>query len=168
MGSRTGRSAASRSRPSTSATAPLIQVAIATLASDRALMLVGEPGTAKSWLSEHLAAAISGNSALIVQGTAGTSEEHIKYGWNYALLLAEGPIAAGARAVADPARDARRASSRASRRSPARSSEVQDALISDPLREADRDPRARRGRRAPSAASTSSRPRTPATAASTR
>jgi MoxR-like ATPase len=69
----------------------LIQVAIATLASDRALMLVGEPGTAKSWLSEHLAAAVSGTSALVVQGTAGTSEEQIKYGWNYALLLAEGP-----------------------------------------------------------------------------
>lgn len=69
----------------------LIQVAIATLASDRALMLIGEPGTAKSWLSEHLSAAISGDSSLIVQGTAGTSEEHIKYSWNYALLLAEGP-----------------------------------------------------------------------------
>jgi MoxR-like ATPase len=69
----------------------LVQVAIATLASDRALMLIGEPGTAKSWLSEHLSAAISGTSALIVQGTAGTSEEHIKYSWNYALLLAEGP-----------------------------------------------------------------------------
>jgi MoxR-like ATPase len=69
----------------------IVQVAIATLASDRALMLVGEPGTAKSWLSEHLSAAISGSSALIVQGTAGTTEEHIKYGWNYALLLAEGP-----------------------------------------------------------------------------
>jgi MoxR-like ATPase len=69
----------------------IVQVAIATLASDRALMLVGEPGTAKSWLSEHLSAAVSGSSALIVQGTAGTSEDHIKYGWNYALLLAEGP-----------------------------------------------------------------------------
>jgi MoxR-like ATPase len=69
----------------------LVQVAIATLASDRALMLVGEPGTAKSWLSEHLAAAIGGTSSHIVQGTAGTSEEHIKYSWNYALLLAEGP-----------------------------------------------------------------------------
>lgn len=69
----------------------LVQVAIATLASDRALMLVGEPGTAKSWLSEHLSAAVSGTSSLVVQGTAGTSEEHIKYGWNYALLLAEGP-----------------------------------------------------------------------------
>ena len=71
--------------------AALVQVAIATLASDRALMLVGEPGTAKSWLSEHLSAAISGDSSLIVQGTAGTTEEHIKYSWNYALLLAEGP-----------------------------------------------------------------------------
>jgi MoxR-like ATPase len=52
-------------------------VAIATLASDRALLLTGEPGTAKSWLSEHLAAAISGSSRLIVQGTAGTTVEHI-------------------------------------------------------------------------------------------
>jgi dynein-related subfamily AAA family protein len=69
----------------------LVQVAIATLASDRALILTGEPGTAKSWLSEQLAAAISGTSQLIVQGTAGTTEEHIKYSWNYALLLAEGP-----------------------------------------------------------------------------
>jgi MoxR-like ATPase len=69
----------------------LVQVAFATLASDRALLLTGEPGTAKSWLSEHLAAAISGTSQLIVQGTAGTTEEHIKYSWNYALLLAEGP-----------------------------------------------------------------------------
>jgi len=69
----------------------LVQVAIATLASDRGLMLIGEPGTAKSWLSEHLAAAVSGTSTLIVQGTAGTSEEQVKYSWNYALLLAEGP-----------------------------------------------------------------------------
>jgi MoxR-like ATPase len=69
----------------------LVQVAIATLASDRALMLAGEPGTAKSWLSEHLAAAISGTSQMIVQGTAGTTEEQVKYSWNYALLIAEGP-----------------------------------------------------------------------------
>ncbi len=69
----------------------IVQVAIATLASDRALMLAGEPGTAKSWLSEHLAAGISGTSRLIVQGTAGTTEEQVKYSWNYALLIAEGP-----------------------------------------------------------------------------
>lgn len=68
-----------------------IEIAIATLATDRALLLIGVPGTAKSWVSEHLSAAISGDSTLIVQGTAGTSEEAIRYGWNYARLLAEGP-----------------------------------------------------------------------------
>jgi MoxR-like ATPase len=69
----------------------LIEVAIATLTTDRALLLLGVPGTAKSWVSEHLTAAISGNSTMLVQGTAGTSEEAMRYGWNYALLLAEGP-----------------------------------------------------------------------------
>jgi MoxR-like ATPase len=69
----------------------LIEIAIATLATERALLLLGLPGTAKSWVSEHLAAAITGDSTLLVQGTAGTSEEAIRYGWNYALLLAEGP-----------------------------------------------------------------------------
>jgi len=69
----------------------LMEVAVATLTTDRALLLYGLPGTAKSWVSEHLAAAISGDSTLIVQGTAGTSEESIRYGWNYARLLAEGP-----------------------------------------------------------------------------
>ena len=69
----------------------LIEVAVATLATDRALLLLGVPGTAKSWVSEHLAAAICGTSTLLVQGTAGTSEEAVRYGWNYARLLAEGP-----------------------------------------------------------------------------
>lgn len=69
----------------------LIEIAVATLTTDRALLLYGLPGTAKSWVSEHLAAAISGDSTLIVQGTAGTGEESIRYGWNYARLLAEGP-----------------------------------------------------------------------------
>jgi MoxR-like ATPase len=69
----------------------LVEIAVATLATDRALLLIGEPGTAKSWLSEHLAAAISGTSQLLVQGTAGTTEEQIRYTWNYAMLLAEGP-----------------------------------------------------------------------------
>ena len=71
----------------------VIEIAIATLATDRGLLLLGVPGTAKSWVSEHLAAAISGNSTLLVQGTAGTSEESIRYGWNYARLLADGPSA---------------------------------------------------------------------------
>jgi len=69
----------------------LMEIAVATLTTDRALLLYGLPGTAKSWVSEHLSAAISGDSTLIVQGTAGTGEESIKYGWNYARLLAEGP-----------------------------------------------------------------------------
>jgi MoxR-like ATPase len=69
----------------------IIEVAVATLATDRALLLLGVPGTAKTWVSEHLAAAISGSSTLVVQGTAGTPEESLRYGWNYARLLAEGP-----------------------------------------------------------------------------
>jgi len=69
----------------------LVEIAISTLATDRALLLLGLPGTAKTWLSEHLTAAISGDSTLMVQGTAGTAEEAIRYGWNYARLLAEGP-----------------------------------------------------------------------------
>jgi MoxR-like ATPase len=71
--------------------ARLIEIAIATLTTDRALLLLGIPGTGKSWVSEHLAAAISGTSKLLVQGTAGTSEEAIRYGWNYASLIAKGP-----------------------------------------------------------------------------
>jgi MoxR-like ATPase len=69
----------------------LIEIAVATLTTERALLLYGLPGTAKSWVSEHLAAAISGNSGLMIQGTAGTGEEAIRYGWNYAKLLSDGP-----------------------------------------------------------------------------
>ncbi|QIL81923.1 AAA domain-containing protein [Diaphorobacter sp. HDW4A] len=71
--------------------ARLMEIAVTTLATDRALLLYGVPGTAKSWVSEHLAAAVSGDSTLLVQGTAGTSEEQLRYGWNYAQLLAHGP-----------------------------------------------------------------------------
>ena len=69
----------------------LIETAVATLATDRALLLLGLPGTAKSWVSEHLAAAVSGTSNRVIQCTAGTDENQIRYGWNYALLLAKGP-----------------------------------------------------------------------------
>lgn len=84
----------------------LMEVAVATLATDRALLLFGVPGTAKSWVSEHLAAAISGDSTMLVQGTAGTSEEQIRYGWNYAQLLAHGPSEAAL--VASPLMQAMR------------------------------------------------------------
>jgi MoxR-like ATPase len=70
---------------------PLVDRCIVTLMSNRGLLLVGEPGTAKSMLSELLSAAICGKSTCTIQGTAGTTEDQIKYSWNYALLLAEGP-----------------------------------------------------------------------------
>ena len=69
----------------------VVETAVATLCTDRALLLLGVPGTAKTWVAEHLAAAISGDSTLLVQGTAGTAEEALRYGWNYARLIAEGP-----------------------------------------------------------------------------
>src|SRR5207302_7335747 len=69
----------------------LVEIAISTLVTDRSLLLLGEPGTAKSWLSEHLAAAVNGDSTKVVQGTAGTTEEQIRYTWNYAMLIARGP-----------------------------------------------------------------------------
>jgi MoxR-like ATPase len=69
----------------------LMEIAVATLATDRALLLLGVPGTAKTWVSEHLSAAVSGDSTLLIQGTAGTPEEALRYGWNYARLLADGP-----------------------------------------------------------------------------
>jgi len=70
----------------------LVERCIVTLAGNRGLMLVGEPGTAKTMLSELLSAAISGVSTNTIQGTAGTTEDMIKYSWNYALLLAKGPV----------------------------------------------------------------------------
>jgi MoxR-like ATPase len=106
----------------------IVEVAVATLATDRALLLLGVPGTAKTWLSEHLAAAVSGDSTLLVQGTAGTPEEAIRYGWNYARLLAEGPSRAAL--VASPVMramtDGRLARVEELTRMP---SDVQDALI---------------------------------------
>ncbi|WP_375426563.1 AAA family ATPase [uncultured Friedmanniella sp.] len=106
----------------------LMEVAVATLATDRALLLLGVPGTAKSWVSEHLAAAVSGRSTLLVQGTSGTTEDAIRYGWNYARLIAEGPSPAAL--VPSPVMVAMRTGSIARieelTRIPA---EVQDALI---------------------------------------
>lgn len=106
----------------------LIEVAVATVATDRALLLLGLPGTAKTWVSEHLAAAISGNSTLLVQGTSGTAEEAIRYGWNYARLLAQGPSMAAL--VPSPVMTAMRQGSIARIEELTRMpSDVQDALI---------------------------------------
>jgi MoxR-like ATPase len=106
----------------------LMEVAVATLATDRALLLLGVPGTAKSWVSEHLSAAVSGDSTLLVQGTSGTAEEAIRYGWNYARLLAEGP--SDAALVPSPVMVAMRTGSLARIEELTRiPSDVQDALI---------------------------------------
>jgi MoxR-like ATPase len=106
----------------------LVEIAVATLATDRALLLLGVPGTAKTWLSEHLAAAISGDSTLLVQGTAGTAEEQLRYGWNYARLLAEGPSVAAL--VASPIYRAMERGSIARVEELTRMpSDVQDALV---------------------------------------
>lgn len=70
----------------------MVERCIITLAGNRGLMLVGEPGTAKTMLSELFSAAISGTTTNTVQGTAGTTDDNIKYSWNYALLLAKGPV----------------------------------------------------------------------------
>lgn len=70
---------------------PLVDRCIVSLMGQQGLMLVGEPGTAKSLLSELLSASIGGTSKLVVQGSAGIVEDHLRYGWNYAMLLAEGP-----------------------------------------------------------------------------
>ncbi|XKK40390.1 AAA family ATPase [Nocardiopsis sp. ARC36] len=96
----------------------LVERCVVTLAGERGLLLVGEPGTAKSLLSELLAAAVSGTGSLTVQGTAGTTEEHLRYGWNYALLLAKGPTV-DALAPSRCSRRCGRAASSGSRRSPA-------------------------------------------------
>ncbi len=107
----------------------LVEIAVATLVTDRALLLIGEPGTAKSWLSEHLAAAVNGDSTKVVQGTAGTTEEQIRYSWNYAMLIANGPSAEAM--VKSPVYRAMETGSIARVEEISRcASEVQDALIS--------------------------------------
>lgn len=107
----------------------LVEIAISTLVTDRALLLIGEPGTAKSWLSEHLTAAINGDSTKVIQGTAGTTEEQIKYSWNYAMLIAQGPSPAAM--LKSPVFNAMETGTIARVEEISRcASEVQDALIS--------------------------------------
>src|SRR5207302_4353115 len=107
----------------------LVEIAISTLVTDRSLLLLGEPGTAKSWPSQHLAAAINGDSTKVVQGTAGTTEEHIRYTWNYAMLIARGPSHAAL--IKSPIFRAMESGSLARFEEITRcAAEVQDALIS--------------------------------------
>ena len=107
----------------------LVEIAISTLVTDRALLLIGEPGTAKSWLSEHLTAAINGDSTRVIQGTAGTTEEQIRYSWNYAMLIAQGPSPAAM--LKSPVYRAMEEGAIARVEEISRcASEVQDALIS--------------------------------------
>lgn len=107
----------------------LVEIAIATLLTDRSLLLIGEPGTAKSWLSENLSAAICGDSGKVIQGTAGTGEEHIRYSWNYAMLIANGP--SDNALIKSPVYKAMETGSLARFEEISRcASEVQDALIS--------------------------------------
>lgn len=107
----------------------IVEICIATLVTDRALLLIGEPGTAKSWLSEHLTAAINGDSSRVIQGTAGTTEEQLRYSWNYAMLLANGPSHESL--VKSPVYNAMETGTIARIEEISRcASEVQDALIS--------------------------------------
>lgn len=107
----------------------LVEIAISTLVTDRALLLIGEPGTAKSWLSEHLAAAINADSTKVVQGTAGTTEEQVRYTWNYAMLIARGPSPEAL--TASPVMRAMESGTLARFEEITRcASEVQDAMIS--------------------------------------
>lgn len=107
----------------------LVEIAISTLVTDRALLLIGEPGTAKSWLSEHLAAAINADSGKVVQGTAGTTEEQVRYTWNYAMLIARGPCPEAL--IPSPILRAMESGSLARFEEITRcASEVQDAMIS--------------------------------------
>lgn len=64
---------------------------IISLATQRGAMLVGEPGTAKSWLSELICAAICDDSTLIIQGGAIETVQQLLYSWNTATVKQKGP-----------------------------------------------------------------------------
>ncbi|SDX09331.1 ATP-binding protein [Marinobacter mobilis] len=69
----------------------LVRRIIVSLCTNRGCLLVGEPGTAKSWLSELIAAAVSGDSTLALQGGAVNQVNQLLYSWNGAVLASKGP-----------------------------------------------------------------------------
>tara|TARA_R110002110_G_scaffold406421_1_gene626299 strand:+ start:105736 stop:106830 length:1095 start_codon:yes stop_codon:yes gene_type:complete len=73
------------------APAEIVTRVIISLATQRGAMLVGDPGTAKSWLSELICAAISNDSTLVIQGGAIETVEQLLYTWNRATLATRGP-----------------------------------------------------------------------------
>lgn len=108
---------------------PLVDRCLVTLMGNRGLLMVGEPGTAKSMLSELFAAGISGDSTLTAQGTAGSTEDQLLYSWNYAMLIANGPSEEAL--IAGPILSAMRSGSIARVEEITRmQAEVQDGLIS--------------------------------------
>ena len=73
------------------ATEGVVRRIVISLCTDLGSLLVGMPGTAKSWLSELLAAAISRDSSLSVQGGAVSDIQQLLYTWNEALVQQKGP-----------------------------------------------------------------------------
>jgi MoxR-like ATPase len=63
---------------------------VISLCTNRGCFMVGEPGTAKSWVSELLAAAVSGDSTLVIQGSAVTSVSQLLYDWDHARVSRTG------------------------------------------------------------------------------
>ena len=86
----------------------LMEIAVATLATDRALLLLGVPGTAKTWVSEHLAAAISGDSTLARAGHRRNDRRDVAVRLELRPPARRGPDRSGAGAEPDLPGDAAR------------------------------------------------------------
>jgi hypothetical protein len=107
----------------------LVEIAVASLATDRALLLLGVPGTAKSWVSEHLAAAICGNlvpATGAVHGRHGRDPDPLRLELRHA--AGPGPVTGRHRSHAPDARHGGREPRAAGGADP-HGSDVQDTLI---------------------------------------